>query len=296
LAEAGSPQKRLNILPGFVSPADIRYLKEILEDLRLEYVMLPDYSETLDGPTWEEYQKIPAGGTPVSAIQSMGRAQATIEFGRTLSPAKTAGSLLRERFNILRFQLGMPIGVQETDLFFELLKTFTNHESPLKYQLERGRLIDSYVDGHKYVFEKKAVVYGEEDLVVGLVSFLAEIGIIPVLCASGGESGSLAKAIYEVAPDLADRITVRQGADFMQIAAEAEQIGADLFIGNSKGYQSARKLKIPLVRVGFPIHDRIGGQRVLHFGYRGAQQLFDQIVNAVIGNQQDKSTVGYSYM
>ena len=39
---------------------------------------------------------------------------------------------------------------------------------------------------------------------------------------------------------------------------------------------------MPLVRVGFPIHDRIGGQRILHVGYRGTQQLFDRIVNALI--------------
>ena len=38
----------------------------------------------------------------------------------------------------------------------------------MKYQRERGRLVDSLIDGHKYVFEKRAIVYGEEDLVIGL--------------------------------------------------------------------------------------------------------------------------------
>lgn len=296
LAEAGAAQKKLNILPGFVSPEDLRYLKEMMNDCELEYVLLPDYSETLDGPTWEQYQKIPAGGTSIVDIQSMGRSQATIEFGRTLNSAKTAGTLLRERFKVLRYQLGMPIGIHETDLFFELLKIFSHREISEKYQQERGRLIDSYIDGHKYVFEKKAVVYGEEDLVVGLVSFLAEIGIIPVLCASGGESGHLAQAIQEVAPEMNGQITVREGMDFMEIAGEAEKMGVDLLIGNSKGYQIARELGIPLVRVGFPIHDRIGGQRILHLGYRGAQQLFDRITNAILTHQQETSSVGYSYM
>ena len=53
---------------------------------------------------------------------------------------------------------------------------------------------------------------------------------------------------------------------------------------------------MPLVRVGFPIHDRIDGPRLLHLGYRGAQQLFDRIVNALIEAAQDASPVGYSYM
>ncbi|MBU0910772.1 MAG: nitrogenase, partial [Proteobacteria bacterium] len=62
------------------------------------------------------------------------------------------------------------------------------------------------------------------------------------------------------------------------------------------GYPLARKLNIPLIRVGFPIHDRIGGQRIIHLGYRGAQQLFDLVVNSLIEKKQNDSPVGYSYM
>ncbi|HFQ89077.1 MAG TPA: nitrogenase, partial [Desulfobulbus sp.] len=50
------------------------------------------------------------------------------------------------------------------------------------------------------------------------------------------------------------------------------------------------------IRVGFPIHDRIGGQRILHLGYRGAQQLYDTIANAIIAGKQAASPVGYAYM
>ncbi len=62
---------------------------------------------------------------------------------------------------------------------------------PRKHQRERGRLVDSFIDGHKYVFEKRAVVYGDEDLVIGLTSFLTEIGITPVLCATGPAAASI---------------------------------------------------------------------------------------------------------
>ena len=60
------------------------------------------------------------------------------------------------------------------------------------------------MDAHKYVFGRRAVVYGEEDLVVGLTAFLAEIGVQPVLCASGGESGRLEEAVKAVAGDAAE--------------------------------------------------------------------------------------------
>ena len=71
---------------------------------------------------------------------------------------------------------------------------------------------------------------------------------------------------------------------------------SDFLIGNSKGYSVSRKIGVPLIRVGFPIHDRIGGQRILHVGYRGAQQLFDRIVNTMIEVRQSSSEIGYSYI
>jgi nitrogenase molybdenum-iron protein NifN len=84
--------------------------------------------------------------------------------------------------------------------------------------------------------------------------------------------------------------------DFYDIAETAEELVPDLLVGHSKGYHLARTLNIPLIRVGFPIHDRVGGQRILHLGYRGAQHLFDLIANALIARKQDMSDVGYSYM
>jgi nitrogenase molybdenum-iron protein NifN len=58
----------------------------------------------------------------------------------------------------------------------------------------------------------------------------------------------------------------------------------------------ARKIPVPLVRVGFPIHDRIGGARILHIGYQGSQSLFDTIVNTLLDHRQKSSDIGYSYM
>ncbi len=87
--------------------------------------------------------------------------------------------------------------------FLKCWKNCPERATPEKHALERGRLIDAYVDGHKYIFDKKAIVYGEEDLVIGLTAFLAEIGVRPVLCASGGRSGKFEQAIAEVRRRLA---------------------------------------------------------------------------------------------
>jgi nitrogenase molybdenum-iron protein NifN len=89
---------------------------------------------------------------------------------------------------------------------------------------------------------------------------------------------------------------VREGLDFYEIAEEVEALAPDLLIGHSKGYHLARRWGVPLIRVGFPIHDRFGGQRILHLGYRGAQSLLDRIVNAVLEKKQQDSPVGYGYL
>jgi nitrogenase molybdenum-iron protein NifN len=296
LAEGGAADERINLLPGMVSPADLRYLKEVTADFGLNATLLPDYSETLDGPQLDEYQKIPAGGTPVESIRGMGRAQASLELGRTLAGAKTAAEALDTRFGVARRSLGWPVGVLESDRLFAALSELSGRPAPEKHAKERGRLVDSYVDAHKYVFGRRAIVFGEEDMVVGLTSFLAEIGVQPVLCASGGESGRMAEAIAEVAGEAAEDAVVRQGMDFATMGEVARSLAPDFLIGSSKGYALARELDIPLIRVGFPIHDRIGGQRILHFGYRGAQQLFDAVTNTLLACTQERSPVGYSYL
>lgn len=297
VATDGNSADMINILPGFLSPEDIRHIREILEDFWCPAVVLPDFSLTLDGPALDEYEKIPRGGTPIEDIRRMGGAKATIEFGRTLDRRNSAGWLLFNRFDVPIYRMGSPVGLRETDVFFSKLEELTGTERPAKYALERGRLVDSYVDAHKYFFNKRAVVYGEEDLVVAITSFLVEIGITPVLCASGGKTGRLQTAIDEVtAGFLAEAPIVREGMDFYDIEEIAETLSPHILIGNSKGYALAKKLNIPLLRVGFPIHDRFGGQRTLHVCYRGTQSLVDRIVNAFLEKDQEHSPVGYAYM
>ena len=292
LAEGGPPERLVNVLPGMVSPADLRYLKEVAADFELPVVILPDYSDTLDGPSWDDYQRMPEGGTPLPALRRMGRACATIELGATFDPDKTAGALLQERFAVGRLRLGLPIGIRQTDALFDMLSTCSGNPLPAKHAAERGRLVDAYIDAHKYLANTRALIYGEEDLVVGLAAFVSELGIKPALCGSGGRSGRMEAAVKRFAPDA----IVRNGVDFLELEDAAGQLACDLLIGNSKGYPLARKLGKPLVRVGFPIHDRIGANRVLHLGYRGAHNLLDVITNTRIATIQDSDPNGYMNM
>ena len=296
LAEASSTGEHVNLFPGMVSPADLRYLKGLFRDFGIDVSCIPDYSDTLDGPVWSDYHRIPQGGTPIAHIRRVGDARASVELGGTCRPELSAAALLEERFRIPKYQLPLPIGVCLTDQLIDSLESITGLALPEQHADQRGRLIDAIVDAHKYVSGCHAVVYGEPDLVVGLAGMLAEIGIQPVLCATGSETGQLADQVEAAAAGSARNITVLEGVDFMSIEENCRSLDVDLIVGNSKGFKLSQNLGVPLVRVGFPVHDRIGGSRLMHLGYQGAQQLFDRITNTLIEAKQNASPVGYTYM
>jgi nitrogenase molybdenum-cofactor synthesis protein NifE len=296
MAEGGEKESFVNLFSGLLSASDIRHLKEILSDFGLDYTLLPDYSDTLDGPNWQEYQKVPKGGTPLAFIRRMGRASGSLELGRTLPGRKTAASYLEEKFGVKRVNLGIPIGMDECDAFFLELEKISRRKIPEKYAMERGRLIDSYIDGHKVVFEKKAVVFGDADFVIGMASFLDEVGIIPAICATGASENGYESALKAVLNNTVEAVRVIENADHMTILESMKDIESDFLIGSSKGYSLSRLLNVPLVRAGFPIHDRFGAQRLHHVGYRGTQELYDRIVNTILAGKQESSPVGYSYL
>lgn len=294
---AADPVAPFALFPGMVSPADLRHLREIVAHWPAPVTLVPDYADTLDGASWAHYERMPAGGTPLAAVRALGRAPAALECGRVLAGAgRTAGTWLADKCGVPLHRTGLPIGLRETDAFCAALAAATGRPLPAALERERGRLIDSYVDGHKYLAGKRAVVYGEEDLVVGLATFLAETGIVPVLCASGGRTGRLAEALLAAAPELRERTEVREGSDFADVEQRMRELAPDFLLGSSKGYKLARSLGVPLVRCGFPVHDRLGAQRIQVLGYAGTQQLYDRIVNALLEVKQERSDIGYSYL
>ncbi len=296
LAVDGPNEKFIGLFPNMVSPADLRHLREILTDFGMDFAIVPDYADPLDGPVWGDYHRIPFGGTPVREIAKLGRASAVIELASTISDKQSAATLLDERFSTAVFRVGLPIGIRQTDAFFKVLEQITGRPTPERHAAERGRLIDAYVDGHKYLFGQKVAIFGEEDFVVGMAAFCAEIGLKPVLCASGGKSGKLRECILAAAPEIDPAILILENADFAEIEELVLPQEPDLLIGNSKGFPLSRKAGAPLIRVGFPIHDRISGPRSLHLGYRGAQRLFDTICDTLMEIKQESNDIGYTYI
>lgn len=75
---------------------------------------------------------------------------------------------------------------------------------------------------------------------------------------------------------------VLNGIDFDTFNDAVSQCNPEILIGNSNGRYIAKSRNIPLVRVGLPIHDRVGAQRILNIGYRGAMELLDRITNTIL--------------
>lgn len=289
---AGGPRiRQVNILAGPVSPADLRHLREVVAALGLPAILFPDYSDTLDGPSLARYEAIPAGGTSLDELARAGRSACTIQFGATLAPGP--GAVLETAHGVPLRRLGLPIGVVASDAAFAALVGIAGTPLPEAFTAERGRLVDAYVDGHKYVAQRRVAVVGDPDLAVALAGFAAEIGLIPILVASGAATGRMAQAL--AASGIADA-EVLEDADHERIDARIAELEPDLILGPSKSYPTARARGIPLVRVGFPVHDRIGAGRILHLGYRGTQRLFDEVVNTLLAHAQDNHEVGHAYL
>ncbi len=277
---------KINLITGLLSPADTRYLKNLLDQTGLDYILLPDISENLDGMHSENYDRLPSGGTPLEEIALMAGARMTIEFSAFVPSVLSPAKYLKERFGVPYVRMNMPVGLRDTDEFLHRL-TLLGGVIPKSVQQERGRFVDAMIDSHKYNANGRAAVFGEPDLVYAVVRLLCENGVVPVVAATGSEckgfSDLVSPEVGKAAEDaFVERFSVCDDIDFDKIERLSLELGAILLIGSSDGRRIEEKHHIRLVRCGFPIHDRIGGQRIRMLGYSGSLELLDRIANAML--------------
>ncbi|KKG89285.1 nitrogenase associated protein N [Methanosarcina mazei] len=274
---------KLNLIPvESVSPADVRELKEILAETAGDYIFLSDISETFDAPLGEELPKIASGGTPLSDIADMPDSRASLGLG--VVSTNLAVKYLEASHGVPGHNIPIPIGLLNTDLFFTELVRILGCPIPDKYQKERGRLLDAMVDVHKYLYRVKSAVYGDPDTVFSLTTFMLELGMNPVLVATGSKSRDFETKIRQIFEEIRPELepVLLNGIDFDTLNDAVSECSPEILIGNSNGRYIAKALDIPLVRVGLPIHDRVGAQRILTVGYRGALELLDRITNTIL--------------
>jgi nitrogenase molybdenum-iron protein NifN len=231
------------------------------------------------------YTKVPVSGTKISDIKSMGGAAATIELGMTAEDSFSPGRYLETEFRVPLYRVPIPMGLNNTDLFVRTLQEISGNPAPQSLEEERGRLMDCMIDSHKYNFAGRSVIFGEPELVLAVTGVCMENGIYPAVVAIGSRNKKLAGLLEPYLDEAAGECQVLSGADFAQIREKVSGAEVNIAIGHSDGRYLTEKEGIPLVRIGFPIHDRVGGQRLMSVGYTGTAMFLDRITNTLLENK-----------
>ncbi|MBC2582416.1 nitrogenase molybdenum-iron protein subunit beta [Clostridium sp. DJ247] len=276
----GTKNGKFNIIPGFVSPADMREVKRIFELMDIPYIMFPDTSGVLDTPNTGEYHMFPKGGAKVEDIADAGNSEKTIALG---SYASEFGAKALEKKCKVPFEtLKTPIGIDATDELLLALSKATGKAIPEALEEERGQLVDLMLDSYQYFHDKKVAIFGDPDLVIALTQFVLALGMIPKYVITGTPGETFGKVLKPMLDEAGVEGIVKAEGDLFDLQQWIKNEGVDLLIGNSYGKFIARAEDIPFVRFGFPILDRYGHYYNPTVGYKGGIRLVESMCNAML--------------
>ena len=277
--------QRVNIVMAHLSPGDVRNIKGILKSFEIDSIILPDISNTFDAPFSQKFKRIPEGGTTYNDIEMMAGARATVEIGVAIPENLSPGKYLEDQFGIPLYRCPIPMGIAHCDAFMKILSEISGLPIPIQHMEDRGRLIDGMIDMHKLSGETRALIYGEPDLVYSATSFCLENGIEPAVISTGSRNPLFNTLIEKLLAESHQESIVLDDTDFETIEHHALKCKVNLIIGNSTGKQLTEKHQIPPVRIGFPIQDRFGGQRLVYTGYSGSLKFLDDIANTILAKK-----------
>ena len=275
-------EDKINVIAPNISPAEIREIKRVMDLFQIKYTIIPDVSETLDGPFVEKFTKISKGGTKLEDIKNMGNAKLTLEIGMCIEKNQSPGELLKEKFDVPSINVSLPLGYKKTKEFLHILSEISGNEIPQELRNSEGRYIDAMIDSHKHASEGRAVIYGEPEVTLAYAEFCIENGIFPAVAATGSKNEKIKSLNEKISDKFNEETMIYYDTDFQTIQERAQKVAANVLIGNSDGKFVSEKTGIAHVRMGFPIHDRVGGQRLMHLFYEGGMRLLDDIVNTLL--------------
>ncbi|MFA5658991.1 MAG: nitrogenase component 1 [Oscillospiraceae bacterium] len=282
--KTGTSNGKTAIFPGWVNPGDVRELKRIAGLMGVSYIMFPDHSGVMDAPMTGKFEYYPKGGTTIPEIVEMGDCDNIIALGEItcIEPCE----LMKKKFKVPYTLISMPIGVAATDAYVMALQKASKNEVPYELEEQRGQLVDLMLDSHQYTYQKKAAIFGDPDIVIGLTAICLEMGIIPKYVITGTPKATFSKIIKEMFEqyNVAD-CTVKENADLFELHQWIKNETVDILIGSSYGKQIAKAEDIPFVRSGFPVLDRYGGTLLPFVGYAGGIRFVEKLTNALMDRQ-----------
>jgi nitrogenase molybdenum-iron protein beta chain len=285
--ESGS----ININGGFdgYCVANNRELKRLLGEMKVEYTFLSDCSDVYDTPTNGEF-KMFSGGTKYDEAVKALDAKGTI-FMQGVSAAKSAEYV--EKVGQKAVSLNCPIGVAGTDAFLMAVSELSGKPIPESLELERGRLVDAIADSQAYLHGKKFALFGDPDMLLGLVSFLIELGAEPVhiVCTSATKEFTVKMEELLASSPFTKGAKLWAGKDLWHMRSLMLTEPVDYLIGNSHGKYLERDTGTPLIRIGFPIFDRHHHHRFPIWGYQGGLNVLVKILDKIFDTLDDSTKV-----
>lgn len=265
----GLRHKQVNVLcGGNLTPGDLEFVSESIESFGLRPLLIPDLSGSLDGHLGsEDFNPLTCGGLAVSDLKTAGESVATMVVGESLFSAANA---LKKRTSVPEHRFGHLMGLETVDRWLMTLSEISGQPVPQKWRRQRRQLQDAMLDTHFMIGDSRVAIAGDSDLVLGFHQLVKSMGARTVAAVVPANAPSKHTALLESDIEL---IKVGDLEDAEKMAREG---GAQLFLGNSHAVDSARRLRVPILRMGFPQYDLVGGFQRCWFGYRGTQQtLFD---------------------
>ena len=260
--------RRVNILPGqHLTPADVEHIKDIVESFGLTAVALPDISTSLDGTVPEQWTPTSYGGCAIDDIARMGGAACTIAIGEHMRGCAEA---LHEIGGMPVVVLDRVDGLAATDSLMALLADISGRPVPKRHLRRRSQLVDAMLDAHFHFGGQKIAIGGEPDHAFALASLFHDMGAEVAVAVTTNASPVLARIP-------ADKVLIGDLDDL-----ETEAADVDLIVTHAHGRQMAARLRTPLLRVGFPIFDRLGPAHQLRVGYEGTRNFLFEIANVFL--------------
>ncbi|MEZ4485418.1 MAG: nitrogenase molybdenum-iron protein subunit beta [Syntrophotaleaceae bacterium] len=278
----GKDNGRLNLIPGFdACTGNYREYKRMMKAFDVPCTLMADISDSFDSPLTGTYNPYP-GGTPLDEAADALNAHATIALQQYST--KETMKWFAANTDAPAETLPMPIGVKKTDELLMKISELFGKPVPQELIDERGRAVDAMTDAHQYLHNKKFAIYGDPDWLLGIVSFLLEMGARPyhILCSrSTKKFRKVMQALLDTSPYGAG-CNIWLNKDLWHLRSLCATDPVDCLIGDAHGKFITRDLGIPLIRAGFPIMDRVNLHRYPTIGYQGAINLLTWIANTFL--------------
>lgn len=268
----GVKPEQITILAGSAfTPGDVQEIEEMVKSFGLDPIFVPNLGASLDGHLEDNYSAITASGTTLKQLQSLGSSAFTIALGESM---RGAAKILQQKFNTDYEVFRDLTGLEPVDEFLQALSVLSGNPVPEKYRRQRRQLQDAMLDTHFYFGAKRISLALEPDLMWSMVHFLQSMG------------AQIHAAVTTTKSPLLEHLPIKNVTIGDLEDLEDLAVGSDLLIGNSNVNTIAKRLSIPLYRLGIPIYDRLGNGLFTKVGYRGSMDVLFGIGNLFIEHEE----------